>query len=96
VRRIPGIVAIVSLAGEPVPIPEEQIDAVRRVAYSGLDTELSPYLYTGQSVYVIGGPLEGTRGIYIRSKKDGCLVINVDLLQRSVSVSLHPSLVKPS
>jgi transcription antitermination factor NusG len=84
----PGLAHIVSSAGVPVPIPEEEIDAVRRLLDSGLNVCGSPILRTGEWVRIRSGPLKGLEGQLERVKSQFRLVISVELLSRSIATEV--------
>jgi transcription antitermination factor NusG len=88
VLRVPGAVRLVSFNGEPVALPQEQIESLRsRLASSG-HIEPHPYLRTGRRVRVRSGSMQGLEGIVVR-RKDRCrLVFSVDVIQRSVAVEI--------
>jgi len=52
-------------------------------------------LETGQIVRVIDGPLKGVEGIFVAEKNTVKLIISVDILYRSVSVSIEATDVEP-
>jgi transcription antitermination factor NusG len=90
----PGVHSIVGTTGGPEPIPEPEIDAVKRVIESSLAVEPHPFLEGGDRVRVIYGPLQGIEGILLR-KKNGCrLVLSVEMLMKSVAVEVDSSVVE--
>ena len=56
-----GVARLVSFNGAPVPIPEEQIEAVRMLVTHQLRYDPHPYLVEGMRVRVTHGPLAGSR-----------------------------------
>lgn len=88
ILQAPGIYDFVRLSGSPVPIPAEEIEAVRRVVEKGLSVEPHPFLKFGDRVRLRTGPLEGIEGILVRKKNLYRLVISVELLVRSVAVEV--------
>jgi transcription antitermination factor NusG len=84
----PGLAHIVSSAGVPAPIPEEEIDSVRRLVDSGLVVCGSPMLKTGERVRMRSGPLKGLEGRLERIKSQFRLVISVELLSRSIATEV--------
>lgn len=89
VLSIPGVYDFVRLAGQPAPIPCEEIEAVRRAVEHGQGIEPHPFLKSGDRVRVKSGPLEGIEGFIIRKKNFYRLVLSVELLVRSVSVEVE-------
>ena len=84
----PGVHMLVSFAGEPAPIPLEEIEALRTAVKSGSRVEPYPFLKCGDWVRVKEGPLAGISGILIRKKRGWRLVLSVDLLERSAAVEV--------
>lgn len=91
----PGVISIVGFAGEPVAIPESEIEAIRRLIQSGLPLAPTPYLREGQRVRINRGALEGVEGTLIKIKGTSRLVVSIALLQRSVTVEIDPKFISP-
>jgi transcription antitermination factor NusG len=91
----PGVIGIVSAGRNPLPVPENEIERIRRIVDSGLDAKPWPFLAAGARVSIEFGPLAGLEGI-VTSADDGFrLVASVTLLQRSVAVALERHWVRP-
>ena len=88
VLKTRGVVSLVGNQTGPLPIPDDQIEAIRTVLDSGLDCIESPELFEGDRVRVIRGPLSGLEGTLVRNQSDTRLIITVDMIQRSVSVGV--------
>lgn len=93
VLSMPSVRSVVGFGGEPAPVRDEEIDAVRTLVDSGLEVAPCDYLRLGQRVRVCEGPLAGLEGILSREKSACRIVINVELLQRSVAVEIDRDLV---
>ena len=83
-----GVVRILGVNGTPIPVPVEQIEAVKRLLKSNLKYDPYPYLTQGTEVVVINGPLQGMVGRISERRGKYRLILSVDLIQRSVSVEL--------
>jgi len=90
----PGLVHIVGFGDGPVPIPEEQIESVRRVVDSGLNVCGWPMLKTGDRVRVRRGPLKGLEGRLAKIKGEYRLVISVELLCRSIAAEVDSEAIE--
>jgi len=78
------------------PVPDEEIDTIRRIANADAPVFPYPYLREGQQVRIVEGPLTGVEGVLVQTKpRKGLLVVSVDLLQRSVAVELEVTDVVP-
>ncbi len=84
----PGLAHIVGFGGVPVPIPEEEIDSVRRLVESGLSVCGCPMLKTGERVRMRNGPLKGVEGRLERIKNQFRLIVSVELLCRSIATEV--------
>jgi len=89
-----GAVGLITFDGRPAKIPEQEIEAIRRLVESELACNPHPYLKIGRRVRVRSGPLEGCEGILIRKKGLSRLVLSVNLLQQSVSAELDADCVE--
>lgn len=95
VQKVIGVVEIVGSGSRPEPIPEEEIDALRRLMTSVLPYDPHPYLHEGMRVEVVRGPLQGVHGILLRKEKRYRLVIGVHLIQQAAAVEIDVADVMP-
>lgn len=89
VRQTPGVVDVVGFGGKPEPIDESQIVAVQASVQSGRPVQPWPYLTAGDRVRIDCGPLAGVSGIMVREKGELRVVVNIELLQRSIAVEIE-------
>lgn len=83
-----GAIGFVAMRGEPLSIPEEEIEGVRRLLDSDVKCSPYPFLKTGQRVRVRGGALDGVEGHLIRREGEKTLVISIEAIARSVALHL--------
>jgi transcription antitermination factor NusG len=95
VLRVDGVYGLVGSRGEGVPIPEEQIDAVRSLVEGDLPWSAHPFLKIGQRVRIRSGALDGVEGVLVSRNGDRTLVISVDAIQRSLAVRVEGYEVEP-
>jgi transcription antitermination factor NusG len=95
VLNVPGAVRFVGLEGHADPIPEEQIQYVRRFLESNIAIDPYPYIQVGSRVEVIAGPLKGIQGILVKKRGRFRFVLQVDLIRQAVSVEIDASDVRP-
>jgi transcription antitermination factor NusG len=88
VLKVPGIVNFVGSAHGPTAIPEGEIDSVRAVLSSGIDCVPHPFCRAGDRVRVVRGALAGIEGTLLRAGTKAQLVLSIDMIQRSVSVTV--------
>jgi transcription antitermination factor NusG len=84
ILNIPGAVRFVGLRGHADPIPEEQIQYVRRFLESSIAIDPYPYMQVGTRVEVTAGPLKGIQGILVEKRGRFRFVIQVDLIRQAV------------
>ena len=91
VLQAPGLVRLVGFNGLPTPVPEAEIQALRKGMESAVNVEPHPYLNLGRRARIKNGPLQGIEGILVRKKSVFRLVLSVDLIMRSVAVEVDAS-----
>jgi len=89
VYRTSGVFRIVSMRGELIPIPDEQIEALSAVVTQQVPWTEHPFLKIGQRVRIRGGSLEGVEGVLLSRNGDRTLIISVDAIQRSLAVRVE-------
>jgi len=95
VLRTKGVVALVGSRGAGTPIPEAEISSIRRVLESRAAFSLHPFASVGQRVRIRGGALDGLEGILQAHNRDQSLVVSVELIQRSLAVTLSGYSIEP-
>ena len=95
VLTVPGVVLVVGVGRNPVPIDETEIEAIQTAVKSGYPTQPSPFLQIGHKVRIEHGPLCGTEGILTGFRGHLRLVLSITLLQRSVAVEIDAASVRP-
>jgi len=94
--RIDGVFSLVGTRGEGTPIPDEQIDAVRRLIEERLPWHSHPFLKIGQRVRIRSGALDGVEGILVSRSGESTLVVAIDAIQRSLAVRIEGYDVEPA
>ena len=89
VMGIESVVKIVGPYPSGTPIPDAQIEAVRRLVACNVPCVNHPFLRVGQRVRVRGGPLDGVEGTLLAMKNTSSLLISIELIQRSLAVSIE-------
>jgi len=89
VLETPGVVQVVGNGAEPVPVEEREMAVLRRIADCGRETMPWPYLKAGQRVRLRTGALRDVEGILASAEGRDRVVVNIELLQRSVAVSIE-------
>lgn len=86
-----GAVRMVSFNGEPARIPEEQIEAVKRIIGAGLIPTVHQAFAIGTPVTIIAGPLIGLRGVVRELRGDCQFSIYVEGIGQSLTVTVDAS-----
>lgn len=94
VAGAPGVASVVAFAGTPAPIPEIEIESIRRLMTSGLQYDPCPLIKEGALVEVVHGPLKGVVGRLEKKGSHARLVLSVDLIGRAVSVTVDAADVR--
>lgn len=89
ILETPGVVQVVGTGATPVPVEAHEMAALRQIAGSGKETMPWPYLTVGQRVRLRTGALKGVEGILANADGRVRVVVNIELLQRSVAVSVE-------
>jgi transcription antitermination factor NusG len=87
VLDVPGVHSIVGVGRHPIPLPYEEIEALRRGMQS-LNAEPHPLLKFGEKVLIRNGPLKGITGIVVRQKNSTRVILTLDLIMKSISVEV--------
>src|SRR5882762_2383788 len=94
VLKCAGVVNIVSFDGDIAPIPEQEIESIRRLVESDLQFDPCPLIREGSMVEVTHGPLKGVVGRLIRKGAHARLILSVDLIGQAVSVEVDAADVR--
>jgi transcription antitermination factor NusG len=92
-----GVVSIVGNREGPTPVPENQVDAVRRMLEKDVPIYPLPYVQdikAGQRVRVLSGPLIGVEGVVAKDGKKHRLVVSLHLLGRSVATYIDAEAIE--
>jgi transcription antitermination factor NusG len=88
ILKTPGVILIIGIARTPVPIGNAEIDAIRTIVDSGLQSQPWPFLQIGARIRIEHGALSGLEGILLGPRGRHRLIVSVTLLQRSVAVEI--------
>jgi transcription antitermination factor NusG len=89
-----GVVTIVSFDGKLAPIPDAEVEAVRRLVTSGMQYDPCPLIKEGSRVEVVHGALKGVIGLLVKKGPHARLVLSVDLIGRGASVTIDAADVR--
>ena len=90
-----GVVNIVSVAGRPAPLSDQEIERIRACSVYASMVEPHPFLRIGHRVRVKHGPFAGWEGILLKKQNGARLIITVEQIMKSVAINLHGADVEP-
>ena len=85
-----GVVRMVGFMGKPVPAKDEEISSLMILDGTDRTVQNRAFMNKGDRVMIMEGPLKGLIGFYLGHKSQGDkVVVSVELLQRSLEVSIE-------
>jgi transcriptional antiterminator RfaH len=95
VYRTNGVVKFVSFEGQPVSIPQKQIDNLRLLINSNADIEVSSENFAkGDNVEVVSGALVGLTGELIKIGTRNRFVVRIDRLDQNLILKIPRAFLK--
>jgi transcription antitermination factor NusG len=91
----PGVYGVVSFGNTPAPIPQQEIESIRRASSSGLAVEACPWAEPGEKVRIVSGPLVGMEGTLLRNKNGLRVVVGITLIERALAVEVDADSIRP-
>jgi len=95
VLQVWGVLAFVGPHKQAEAIPASQIEAVRTLLACDVPFALHSFPKVGQRVRICGGCLDGVEGTLVDCHGESRLVISVETIERSLSISLQGYNVVP-
>jgi transcription antitermination factor NusG len=89
ILRASGVLNLLGGNHQGTAIPEGQIQNIQMILSKKVPFVSHAFLEIGQTVRVRGGPLNGIEGIITRCNGSNRLVISVNTIQRSLSISVE-------
>jgi transcription antitermination factor NusG len=95
VYKVSGVVKFVSFEGQPVSIPQKQIDTLRLLIDSNAEIEVSYENFAkGDSVEVVAGALAGLTGELIKIGTHNRFVVRIDRLDQNLILKIPRTFLK--
>ncbi len=92
----PGVVRILGCGRDPEPIPDIEIDSLKRVVQTGLPMRAWPRMEEGERVRLTGGPLRGCEGVVKTIDHESCVILSLTILRRSVATRVSREWLAPA
>jgi transcription antitermination factor NusG len=95
VYKTNGVVKFISFEGQPVSIPQNQIDNLRLLINSDADIEVSSEKFaTGDNVEVINGSLIGLTGELIKIGSKNRVIVRIDRLDQNLILKIPKAFLR--
>lgn len=95
----PGVATIVRANGYPTPIPDREIENVRRfadgIAETGIEPEPCPFIAEGEWVRVVDGPFQGVEGVVIEQRGRRRVLVGLQAIGQGLDVDIDTRLLRP-
>jgi len=89
-----GVATVVRSRGYPAPIPDAEIEQVRRMMeraeLSGVEPELEE-MVEGERVRVVGGPFQGVEGVVVQRRGTERVLVGLHAIGQGLSVEVERS-----
>jgi transcription antitermination factor NusG len=95
VIQVPGVVKLVGFGGQPVALPDEQLEVLRAGLDGQLRAEPHPYLRIGRRIRIVRGIFQGAEGTLVRKKGVFRVVLSLELIKRSIAVEVDAADIEP-
>jgi transcription termination/antitermination protein NusG len=95
VLQIHSVVRLVGFNGQPVALPDEEMEILRSGISQRLHAAPHPFLTVGRRVQITNGPFAGLEGVMKRRKSNLRVVLSLNLIQRSIAVDVDSADVRP-
>jgi transcription antitermination factor NusG len=89
VLRTRGTMSFVGNRGHGTAIPNAQLESVRNIITQKVPFSSREFLDVGTRVRIRGGSLEGVEGILAAINGDHSLIVNVELIRRSLAIRVE-------
>jgi transcriptional antiterminator NusG len=99
VLTTPGVSTIVRANGYPTPIPDADLNNVKRfadaLAESGIEPETRPFLTEGQWIRVLEGPFEGVEGVVVERRGRKRVLVGLAAIGQGLEIDIDTRLLRP-
>ncbi len=95
VLKIPGVIRIVRFEGKVIEIPEKEIENIKWILSTDIQTEpFEEQIPTGSKVMITKGPLNGLMAEMVHYNNKNRIIIRIEQLERSLEIQIPRSHVK--
>jgi transcription antitermination factor NusG len=90
ILQVNGLVRYVTFEGKPATVPDSLINSLQKMLSGDLEVTNEQFI-AGMAVKIIDGPFAGIEGQLIRNNGKSRLFVQINVLQRNVSVDISAS-----
>ena len=84
-----GIVSYITFEGRAVPIPDNQIEVLRKIVATEADVEVTADNFTpGDKVKVVSGPMHGLEGELVDFRGNRRVMVRIDHIGQQLLISI--------
>ena len=94
ILKVHGVVRIVKFGNEIAVVNNKVINIIRKMIEGGYTPKSESYFSKGDFVIVIDGPLKGLEGEVFNESDENRLMIRIEAIQQSISVSIDRGFLK--
>lgn len=95
---VPGVATVVRVDGYPTPIPDEELENVRRLAgaagEAGIQPELRPLVQEGEWVRVTDGPFRGVEGIVVEQRGRRRVLVGLAVVGQGMEIDIDTRVLR--
>jgi len=84
-----GAVRLIGSRQGPVPVPDETIESLKIMVASELPIGTGSRLQPGARVMVVQGPFAGVAGTFVRYRRQGRVLVNIEALGQYAGVDVN-------
>jgi len=95
VLKTSGVVQILGFGKTIEPVPEDQVESIRRMLSANVPCFAHPFLQEGSRIRIRRGALKDLEGLLVRFKNGYRLVLSVDMLCQSVATEVDINDIEP-
>ncbi len=89
-----GVVRLIGNKDGPVPVPEEAINSLKIMITASNDVKTGARFKKGDQVMVVEGPMAGVKGVFVRHKGHGRIVVAIDAMGQYASVDVSEDCIE--
>jgi len=95
ILKVAGAAQLVGPRGNPEPIADDEVEALREARRKNVLTDPHPYLREGMRVRIKAGPFESLEGFLVKKKSASRVVITLHQISSSFAVQVDATDIEP-